>query len=219
MGKLSQIHPPRYYGAYEHLANNAQLTPATSKCDRWGKRHGGKTMILPYREDHEWNACRALIAMELNDPVRGSELRRITPLFRGSDEVAISTAEVRRTLSHMLKTPAVLDVTPKGTTVCYSFHSFRRFFATSLGHAKAQREDIQSMCRWLGDEAVEIYNNMKADIQIDFIDRAYSAAPQALSPAVLKKMAAIQLDDDDLYLKWCKFCTVDIEPSFDWPEE
>ena len=28
------------------------LIPATSKCDRWGRVHGGKPIILPYHPEH-----------------------------------------------------------------------------------------------------------------------------------------------------------------------
>ena len=59
----------------------ASIAPATSKFGRWGKKHGNKPVILPFRKGRAYNAASALRDMELADPVYGHE-RADTPLFR-----------------------------------------------------------------------------------------------------------------------------------------
>ena len=194
----------------------AILTPATSKCDRWGKKHGGKIIVLPYLPDHAWNGCRALVQMELADPVYGIEARRSTPLFRTSTGQALSTSRVRTLLHYMLNHKSVLDVTPQHTQGSYSFHSFRRFYATCLGQANASKLVIQSMVRWLSDEAVDIYNNTSVEDQIRYVKAAYQSRPHTLTPEVLASIANIQMDDDDMYVQCCNDFSVAIEPLLDF---
>jgi hypothetical protein len=192
----------------QHAGDIILLSPATSKCDRWGKRHGGKPIIFPYHADHLYNGCRALVAMELSDPVHG-EARKHTPLFRDANSNAFCNHFIRRLLYHMLLHPSVAKHCPYGPTK-YSFHSFRRYFASCLGEAGCSKETIQSLCRWLSDEAVEIYNVMRIPEHIATVDAAYNSAPDAITPAILTEMAAVQLDDHALYATWCEDCHIDL---------
>ena len=59
---------------------------------------------------------------------------------------------------------------------------------------------------------------LTADQQIEFVDKAYAAAPHALTPAILKKIKDTRLDDDQMYIKWCQHCEVELEPMepLDW---
>ena len=91
----------------------------------------------------------------------------------------------------------------------YSFHSYRRFYATCLGQAGASVLHIQSMCRWLSEEAVEIYNVMSIDEQIAHVNAAYSSAPASITPVILAQLATTQLDDYELYNAWCEISQVD----------
>ena len=72
--------------------------------------------------------------------------------------------------------------------VHYSFHSFRRMYATCLGQVGATKEQIQSMVRWFSDEAVEIYNGMSESQQIKHVEAAYNAAPKNVTPVLLTQM-------------------------------
>ena len=92
--------------------------------------------------------------MELIDPVHGQK-RFDTPLFRDENGDALEIKLVRSILEHWLEVPSVQIHIPAGVTK-YSFHSFRRYYATCLGSSGATVPQIQSMCRWLSDEAVEI---------------------------------------------------------------
>ena len=98
---------------------------------------------------------------------------------------------------------------PAGIDV-YSYHSFRRFYATCLGQAGASKERIQSMVRWLSDEAVEIYNLMSIEDQVAHVDAAYKSAPDAITPSVLEQLRSTPMDDDALYRRWCEECHIDL---------
>ena len=198
--KLKQIQQTDY----------AVITPATSKCDRWGKKHGNKPIVLPFRNNRAYNAAKALRDMELADPVYGQE-RFDTPLFRNTQGEGFEIAFVRATLKHWLSLPSVAQHRPSGVTK-YSFHSFRRYYATCLGSAGASKAQIQSMCRWLSDEAVEIYNIMTDAEKIGHVDAAYAASPTVLTTQMLKQLSLTQIDDDALYRTWCSELHVDVEP-------
>jgi hypothetical protein len=92
----------------------------------------------------------------------------------------------------------------------YSFHSFRKFFATSLSRAKADRPRIQSMVRWLSDAAVDLYDKQSLDDQASYVNKAYHNAPPAdiVTPDLL---AQCPIDDNLIYLAWCEQCNVDID--------
>ena len=193
----------------------ASIIPATSKCDRWGKKHGNKPIILPFRTGRAYNAAKALRDMELADPVYGQQ-RSDTPLFRDAAGNAFEIKFVRAILKHWLQLPSVAAHMPAGVTK-YSFHSFRRYYATCLGSSGATVPQIQSMCRWLSDEAVEIYNVMTDTEKIGLVDAAYLASPSALTGQMLKQLNRTQIDDDELYRTWCSELQVNIEPNDqDW---
>ena len=187
----------------------ASITPATSKCDRWGKKHGNKPIILPFRKGRAYNAATALRDMELADPVYGQE-RELAPLFRNAQGDAFEIKFVRSLLKHWLSLPTVAMHRPSGVSR-YSFHSFRRYYATCLGSSGASVPQIQSMCRWLSEEAVEIYNMMTDTEKIGLVDAAYLASPSVLTTKMIKQLNMTQIDDDELYRTWCTELRVDIE--------
>ena len=128
-------------------ADYAVLKPATSKCDRWGKKHGNQPIILPFRLSRAYNAAKALRDMELADPIYGED-RAEAPLFRNANQEAFKNTFVRSVLKTLLELPQVAQHRPSGVTK-YSFHSFRRYYATCLGSSGATTPQIQAMCRWL----------------------------------------------------------------------
>ena len=65
-----------------------------------------------------------------------------------------------------------------------------------LGQAGATKEQIQSMVRWLSDEAVEIYNVMIESQQIKHVEAAYNAAPKNITPVLLSSSYADGSDTD-----------------------
>jgi len=187
----------------------ASITPATSKCDRWGKKHGNKPIILPFRKGRAYNAATALRDMELADPIYGQE-RELAPLFRNAHGEAFEIKFVRSVLKHWLSLPSVAMHRPSGVSH-YSFHSFRRYYATCLGSSGASVPQIQSMCRWLSEEAVEIYNVMTDTEKIGLVDAAYLASPSVLTTKMIQQLKMAQIDDDELYRTWCTELRIDIE--------
>ena len=67
------------------------------------------------------------------------------------------------------------------------------------------------MCRWLSEEAVEIYNMMTDTEKIGLVDAAYLASPSVLTTKMIKQLNMTQIDDDELYRTWCTELRVDIE--------
>ena len=199
-------------------ADGACVKPATSECDRWGNKHGGKVMFLPFRPGRTWNGARALRDYELRYPVSPAN-RDTEPLFASSPGVGIPASLVRTLLFHMLRTPAVKSAMPAGVDVTnYSFHSYRKTFATGLGRAGASRERIQSMVRWLSDEAVDIYDKLGYEDHIKYVDAAYLHSAEVVTPAALRKLANTKMDDNDVIEAWCKVCHVDLtkQQPLDW---
>ena len=198
--------------------DGACLSPATSKCDRWGNKHGHKTMFLPFRPSRTWNAARALRDMELRYPCPQAQ-RANEPLFTSAPGVAIPASVVRTLLYHMLRTQSVAAFFPSGADAnSYSFHSFRKTFATSLGRAGASRERIQSMCRWLSSEAVDLYDKLDYDTHCKYVDAAYLHNAEVVTPAMLRTMRQTQIDDNDVLQTWCTHCHVDLsgQQELDW---
>ena len=51
---------------------------------------------------------------------------------------------------------------------------------------------------------------MRIPEHIATVDAAYNSAPDAITPAILTEMAAVQLDDHALYATWCEDCHIDL---------
>lgn len=199
-------------------ADGGCLTPATSKCDRWGNKHGSKTMFLPYRPDHIWNAARALRDQELKYPVQ-AHLRTHEPLFATAPGIAVKAAHVRTVLYYMMRDPSVVAAMSTGQIPSnFSFHSLRKTYATGLARSGASRERIQSMVRWLSAEAVDLYDKLGFDDHIKYVDAAYLHSAQVVTPAVLRRVNQTKIDDNDIYATWARQCHVDLTamPPLDW---
>lgn len=198
-------------------ADGACLSPACSKCDPTGAIHGGKIMFLPFRPDHAWNGCRALVNLELQYPTRGAD-RHFTPLFNADGDEPIKASFVRTLLHHMLEHPHMQQVLPPTRTTKYSFHSFRKFYATCLAQAGATRERIQSLCRWASPDSVESYDILGFTDHTQLIDAAYLSSPDAITPAILSTLADTPIDDNEVMLEWCHECHVDLTAcdKLDW---
>ena len=192
------------------------LTPATSKCDRWGDKHGGKIMFFPFRPTHLWNGCRAMRDRELYFPVKG-EARLTTPLFTSSGKEPMQASFVRTVLNHMLRHPHMSCVNPDPDKTKYTFHSFRKFYCTGLKRAGASVPTIQSLCRWSAAESVDGYDMPSPEDHAKLVDSAYAYSPNAITPALLTEMRSFKIDDDDSLLAWGEECHVDLTAEyFDW---
>ena len=189
--------------------DGACATPACSKCDRWGNKHGSKTIFLPFRPSHTYNAARALRDYELKFPC--TQNRDTTPLFQSADGKPLAAAYVRTLLYHMLRTPQVRAAAPHADITKYSFHSFRRTFATGLARAGASRERIQSMCRWLSVEAVDLYDKLTFADHCMLVDAAYLNSSDTITPCLLRQLQSTKIDDNDTLASWCKECHIDVE--------
>ena len=192
------------------------MTPATSKCDRWGNKHGSKTIFLPFRPHHTYNAARALRDYELDFPVPHN--RDSTPLLQDADGRPLKASFVRTMLYHMLRTDQVRSVAPHADICKYSFHSLRRTFATGLARSGASRERIQSMVRWLSLEAVDLYDKLTFDDHAKYVDAAYINSADTITPALLRSLQRTKMDDNDILQSWCKECHVDLTvlPPLEW---
>ena len=52
----------------------------------------------------------------------------------------------------------------------------------------------------------------------DFVDAAYANSPDSISPALMKKLSEMQLDDEHITVQWCQECNVDLtQDHIDWP--
>ena len=195
--------------------DGAILIPACSKSDRWGNKHGHKAMFFPFNSVHSWNAAAALRKLELQRPILAEVDRDTTPLFRLGDGSPFPATRARTLLYYMYRHPSVLQVTPKDHITAkgspkYSFHSGRKLFATSLAKAGADRPRIQSMARWLCEESVDTYDQLTLEDNGKYVIAAYDNCPTSITPALLKKMRGIPLDDNTSYVDWAQECHVDI---------
>ena len=192
------------------------LMPATSKCDRWGDKHGHKIMFFPYRPDDAWNGCRAFRDCELHHPVRGAD-RAHTPLFTSTGDQAIQASFVRTVVYHMLRSPHMAPVLRPADAGRYSFHSFRKFYCTCLKQAKVPNETIQSLLRWSDPSSVDGYDMPSPEDHAKMVDAAYRYSPNAITPFLLKQVAALKIDDNDVLLDWCTECHIDLtDVTLDW---
>ena len=202
--------------------DGAILIPACSKADRWGNKHGHKAMFFPYNPNHTWNAASALRNMEITRPILLAADREQAPLFRLTDNTAYPATRVRTLLHYMYSHPLVMQQVPrehvntKGKPK-YSFHSGRKLFATSLAKAGADRARIQSMARWLSEDSVDLYDQLTLQDNARYVMAAYNNCPKSITPALLRKMKDVPLDNNDVYIAWAQECHVDITAMpLDW---
>lgn len=111
-------------------------------------RHNQRNpIILPYDAGAPVNACRALRALALLDPVPASEAPR-TPLFRDLSRPGhppVTYKQLFRIFRRIL--PRATDIDP----MRFGLHSLRIGGATALLAAGCPRTVIQSMGRWSSD--------------------------------------------------------------------
>ena len=205
--------PAQLSNLSEATRDGAILLPACSKCDQFGNKHGDKIMFFPFQSSHSYNACTALRDLELHRPIVDLQTRGSTPLFTLEDGSPFPASRVRSILYHAFRHESVRAATPAyhtgpGNSPRYTFHSFRKTFATCLRAAGADRPRIQSMVRWLSEEAVDIYDKLSMDDHADYVEAAYLHNALAVTPAA---MADIQIDDNNLYQAWCDRCSVVID--------
>ena len=74
------------------------------------------------------------------------------------------------------------------------------------------------MVRWLTHEAVDIYDKMGYEDHVKYVDAAYMHSAEVLTPALIKQVQNTQMDDNDVYQRWCEFCYVDLtkQPKLSW---
>ena len=141
-------------------------------------------------------------------------------MFQMESGDAFTSSKVRSMLYYMFRHPKVTRFVPghhkdaKGMPR-YTFHSWRRTFATNLARANADRPRIQSMVRWLAEESVDLYDKLSLDDQANYVEAAYLNNPDCVTPASIINMP---IDDGELYEAWCEQCSVHIEqftPDFE----
>ena len=147
------------------------LSPATSTCDRWGSRHGGKVMYFFFRSHHAWNGCRAYRECGIHHPVDPADADH-TPLFTSTGSDAIQASFLRTVLSHMFKHDHMQPDVSKDRVNKYSFHSFRKFYTTGLKPAKVDVSTIQSLLRWSDPESVDGYEMPSPEDHAKIVDAA-----------------------------------------------
>ena len=143
----------------------AMVKPPPSKADQWGIVWGNLPVYLTYDPSQEVDAATSLRALELSYPVRGSELRKATPLFCDNDSKPLTGSFLDA------YTKAALVVI--GSQVQYSWHSFRAALACRLLAAGATNPEVQALCRWQTEQSLRIYAKMSQPHYRDLLNRAY----------------------------------------------
>ena len=73
------------------------------------------------------------------------------------------------------------------------------------------------MARWLCGESVDTYDQLTLEDNGKYVIAAYDNCPTSITPALLKKMRGIPLDDNTSYIDWAQECHVDISAfTPDW---
>jgi len=137
----------------EHLKEGdyAVLVPPPSKADQFGIKWGSKPIYLPFSNDDEICAARALQQLELKRRVRG-QARRLTPMFIDDTGGAWTKA----TVDSIFKT-FMIEIVGEQQAKCYSVHSFRIYLCCALAEAGESDKDILALLRWSSDDAMNTY--------------------------------------------------------------
>ena len=129
-----------------------------------------------------------------------------------------SDASLMGTYSTTLHVPnTVILMTPKGDPK-YTFHFLRKMFATGLARGGAGPARIQSMCRWLSQEAADLHDQLSDKDHVALADSAYVHCSTIITPTMLKNLSLPQLDDNDILQAWGKHLQIDLTavPILDW---
>ena len=176
-----------------------------------------RTTVGHYHQQHR-SVPDGETSMGTKQSFSRSAQRSNTPLFESSPGVGVQSSHIRTMWYHMIRTPSVTATLPHGHAAKYSFHSLRKMYATGLSRAGASRPRIQSMCRWLSEEAVDLYDKLDHETHISYVDAAYQHSPDIITPALLRTLAATKIDDNEVYEDWCKACHIDLskQMALDW---
>lgn len=134
------------------VGDGVYLAHGVAKNDPLGSFFAATPSYLPWRAVGRC-ACRELAALDLAAAVAPGA-REATPLFGPAAGEFFTEAQVEAAFVLCLAEGARV---PAEELSNYSFHSFRIFVACALLSAGAPRWLIKRMCRWRGDESLEIY--------------------------------------------------------------
>ena len=127
-----------------------EVWPRQSKCDATGEVWGALKIICSWGT-YEGNACRALAALELRQPVHG-DTRSCFPLFCDEQGVPMRAASADRIINSLL----ALAI-GAGLASTFSWHSFRIGLATRLSRVGCPVDKILALCRWQNASSLLVY--------------------------------------------------------------
>ena len=163
------------------------VKPPRAKNDQSGLLFGNHLIWMPLEDAHT-NAARCAVDAELRAPV-AAEARAETPLLVGTPTGC--AAMTPRQFDAILHDLLVLGVGPERAK-CYSAHSGRIERACRLLAAGASRAQIQALCRWRGEAALDIYARLNASDYESWTRRGDLADLDSVQVASLPV-----IDDDD----------------------
>ena len=155
------------------------IITACSKSDFTGEVWGADPIILPFRPEQFNCAACAIVQMEDDDPVYGTD-RLNYPLFCSAPGVPFLAGQLDGILHDLL---SCFMAKPEARK--YSFHSFRSYLAVCLKAAHATNEEIKRMCRWLDDESLRAYCRLDVEATTALLDKAAKVTPSTLTTAQL----------------------------------
>jgi hypothetical protein len=141
------------------------IRPPPSKADQFGTVWGASPIYLAWGCEPR-NAARALVEMELADPISTVEQRRVTPLFALNGR-ALLAGHLDAFLHAMLRT-----FMSAAHASQYSWHSARIYLACALLAAGASTGQIQAICRWMTEQSLHIYARMNETAYTYWLNRA-----------------------------------------------
>jgi hypothetical protein len=168
----------------------AIVTPPPSKADQFGTVWGANPIYLHWGLER-LNACRALVAMEIGDPVDGPA-RRHTPMFSPDGQRAFTGQWLDTALKNMLN-----SFMPASRVQHYSWHSARIYLACALRDAGASPGEIQALCRWVSEQSLHIYARMNESAYVYWLTKAMRADVSSVRATTLQRDLPL-LDDVEI---------------------
>ena len=172
------------------LGDVAIVTPPPSKADQFGTVWGANPIYLSWGAE-KLNACRALVAMEVADPVDGPARRR-APLFSPDGQQAFTGQWLDTALKNMLR-----SFMPASRVQHYSWHSARIYLACALRDAGASPGEIQALCRWVSEQSLHIYARMNESAYTYWLTKAMRADVSSVRATTLQRDLPL-LDDVEI---------------------